>query len=138
MTADRVNLVQVTPFLGVSAMAPAIAFYRDALGFALYVDQGGYAYLERERVGLRLLALDAGSRNPPGCSHIYIDVLDAEAEYALIEAALASLPPQRYGAPKDQPYGQREFWVRDPDGNLITFGEGIGANAGQWDYRHAP
>ena len=45
--------------------ASCLFLYRDALGFTLFVDQGGYAYLERERVGLRLLALDAGSRNPP-------------------------------------------------------------------------
>ena len=28
-------------------------------------------------------------------------------------------------------------FVRDPDGNLLSFGEGIGANATQWDYRDA-
>lgn len=132
------NLVQVTPFLGVSAMASAIDFYRDGLGFTLFVNQAGYAYLEREQVGLRLLAIDGGSRNPPGCSHVYIDVRDAGAEFARLRHLLDSLPAERYGDLKDQPYGQREFWVRDPDGNLITFGEGIGPNAQQWSYRDEP
>lgn len=138
MDEDLASLVQVTPFLGVSAMAPAIAFYCDTLGFTLYVNGGGYAYVERDRVGIRLLELDRTSRNPPGCSHIYVDLRGVDVEFARIEPALANLPPERYGAPKDQPYGQREFWVRDPDGNLITYGEGIGANAAQWDYRNEP
>lgn len=138
MGADRPNLVQITPFLGVSALAPAVAFYHDALGFAVFVDQGGYAYLERDRIGLRLLQLDEGACNPPGCGHVYIDVRDASGLYAKLALAGSGLPPERLGPPKDQPHGQREFWVRDPDGNLVTFGEGIGANAGQWDYRDEP
>lgn len=132
------GLIQVTPFFGVSAMEPAIAFYRDCLGFELFVHFGGYAYLERERVGLRLLQLDEGSRNPPGCSHAYVDLRDAAALFAILEPKLAALPAARWGGLRDQPYGQREFWVRDPDGNLLTFGEGVGANAGQWNYRLQP
>lgn len=132
------NLIQVTPFLGVAEMDRALAFYREVLGFTCFVNSGGYAYLERERIGLRLLELDAGARNPPGCSHIYIDLRDAAGFHSELATAIAALPPERRGGLRDQPYGQREFWVRDPDGNLITFGEGIGANATQWDYRDEP
>ncbi|KTE18609.1 hypothetical protein ATE67_18110 [Sphingopyxis sp. H050] len=127
--------IQVTPFLGVAAMEPALAFYRDLLGFPVHVDDGGYAYVERERIGLRILQLDAGALNPPGCSHIYIDVRDVDALFAAYEPQFAALPASRWGPPKTHPYGQRECWVRDPGGNLITFGEGVGDNAGQWDYR---
>ena len=127
--------IQVPPFLGVAAMEPALAFYRDLLGFTVHVDYGGYAYVERECIGLRLLRLDAGALNPPGCSHIYIDVRDVDALFAGYEPLLAALPTERWGTPKTHPYGQREFWVRDADGNLVTFGEGVGDNAGQWDYR---
>lgn len=133
--AEKPAFIHVTPFLGVTAMEAALAFYRDLLGFTVYVDAGGYAYIERERVGFRLLALDTDAINPPGCSHAYIDVTDADACFAEYEARFRELPAGRWGGPKDQPYGQREFWVRDPDGNLITFGQGIGDNAGQWDYR---
>ena len=35
------------------------------------------------------------------------------------KAKLAALPAERWGAPKTHRYGQREFWVRDPDGNLV-------------------
>ncbi|MBO9697808.1 MAG: VOC family protein [Sphingopyxis sp.] len=129
--AGKPAFIHVTPFLGVTAMEVALAFYRDVLGFTVHVDYGGYAYIERERVGFRLLALDIGALNPPGCSHAYIDVTDADGCFAGYEARLRNLPPDRWAPPRDQPYGQREFWVRDPDGNLITFGQGIGENAGQ-------
>ncbi len=133
--AGQPAFIHVTPFLGVTAMEAALAFYRDLLGFAVYVDDGGYAYIERERIGFRLLALETGANNPPGCSHAYIDVTDVDACFAEYEPRLRDLAADRWAPPKDQPYGQREFWIRDPDGNLITFGEGIGENAGQWDDR---
>jgi catechol 2,3-dioxygenase-like lactoylglutathione lyase family enzyme len=133
--AERSDFVQVTPFFGVGALDAAIAFYRDILGFGIFAAGESYAYAERERIGFRLLALDAGASNPPGCSHAYVDVVDADALFGELKPRLETLPAARWGAPKDQPYGQREFWVRDPDGNLISFGQGIGANAGQWDYR---
>ncbi|MCZ8208765.1 MAG: VOC family protein [Hyphomonadaceae bacterium] len=52
------NFVQVTPFLGAKNLEESIAFYRDLLGFGLFLSGDGYAYLEREHVGLRLLELD--------------------------------------------------------------------------------
>jgi len=135
--AARSNLVQVTPLLGTGPIERSIAFYRDVLGFTVHVAADGYAYLERDRVAVRLLELDDGAPHPPGCSHLYIDVRNCDAVFAEIEPALAALPTGRWGAPRDHAYGQRECWVRDPDGNLITFGQGIGDNARQWDYRDA-
>lgn len=127
--------VQITPFFGVSDLVRAIGFYRDELGFSVWSPGGGYAYAERDRVAVRLLALDRGSTNPPGCSHAYVDIIGIDTLFACWEAALRALPEGQWGPPKDHAYGQREFWVRDPDGNLMTFGEGIGPNAAQWDYR---
>jgi catechol 2,3-dioxygenase-like lactoylglutathione lyase family enzyme len=137
MSAGR-PFIQVTPFFGVAAMEVALPFYRDILGFTVHVDEGGYAYVEREHIAFRLLALEAASYNPPGSGHAYIDVGDVDALFAEMEPGLKTLPADRWGPPKDQPYGQREFWVRDPDGNLVSFGEGIGANAHQWNYRRQP
>lgn len=133
--AARSNLIQITPFFGVSRLEPAIAFYRDILGCVIFSPGGGYAYAERERVAFRLLELDSGAPFPPGSSHAYVDVHDVDALFAELHPRLAGLPPERWGPVKEQSYGQREFWVRDPDGNLIHFGQGIGDNAQQWDYR---
>ncbi|WP_066531820.1 VOC family protein [Erythrobacter sp. CCH5-A1] len=127
--------VQITPTLGVSDLARAMAFYRDVLGFGVWSPGGGYAYVERERVALRILALEVTGANPPGRMHAYVDIIGLDALFAALEPALATLPDDRWGPPADQPHLQREFWVRDPDGSLLTFGEGIGPNAAQWDYR---
>lgn len=131
------GFVQVTPFFGTGRLERAIAFYRDILGCGVHAPGGGYAYVERDRIAFRLLELDDGARNPPGCGHAYVDVRDVDALFAELHARLETLPDGRWGPPKDQPYGMREFWVRDPDGNLINFGQGIGANADQWAYRGA-
>jgi catechol 2,3-dioxygenase-like lactoylglutathione lyase family enzyme len=128
--------VQITPFFGVSDLEQAIAFYRDVLGFTVWSPGGGYAYAEQERIAVRLLELDEGSSNPAGCSHAYIDIGDADELFAKFVDRLSELSADRWGPPRDQPYGQREFWVRDPDGNLITLGQGIGGNSSQWDYRN--
>jgi catechol 2,3-dioxygenase-like lactoylglutathione lyase family enzyme len=129
------QLVQITPFFGVFDLERAIVFYRDVLAFTIWSPGGGYAYAERERVGLRLLMLDAAALNPPGCSHAYIDVHDVDSLFAELQPALATLPTDRWGQLRHQSYDQREFWVRDPDGNLLTFGQGVGPNADQWTYR---
>lgn len=132
---DQPLWIQITPFFGVSRLDQSVAFFKDVLGFGIWSPGGGYAYAERDRIGLRLLELDDGAPHPPGRSHAYVDVSDVERLFAEWEPQLRGLPSGQWGAPKDQPYGQREFWVRDPDGNLLTFGQGIGANAAQWDYR---
>lgn len=132
---DQPPWIQITPFFGVSQLDRSMAFFKDVLGFGIWSPGGGYAYAERDRVGLRLLELDVGALSPPGCSHAYVDVADVDSLFDALEPALRGLPAGRWGPLKDQPHGQREFWVRDPDGNLLTFGEGIGPNAGQWNYR---
>lgn len=133
----EIGFVQVTPLLGVSDLDLSLDFYRN-LGFAVFVHNAGYAYVERDRVAFRLLALDDGAINPPGCGHVYVDLRNIAGLFAELAEQLAALPVGKWSHPKDQPWGQREFWVRDPDGNLITFGEGIGSNAAQWDYRDEP
>lgn len=127
--------VQITPFFGVSSLERAIAFYRDVLGFSIWSPGGGYAYAQQERVAIRLLELDADAPHSPGSSHAYIDITHVDRLFAILEAKLQVGAPDRFGPPRDQSYDQREFWVRDPDGNLLTFGQGIGRNAGQWDDR---
>ena len=127
--------IQITPFFGVANLERAIAFYRDVLGFKIWSPGGGYAYVEQECIAIRLLELDADAPNPPGSAHAYVDIGDVDQLFSRLADGISGLPQDRWGAPKDQPYNQREFWVRDPDGNLLTFGQGIGEHSGQWDYR---
>lgn len=127
------NLVQATPFFAVAAIEAAVEFYRDILGFTPRSVGGGYAYCEREGAAVRLLQQSAGAPGTAGTGHGYIDVRDIDALFAELAPRLAKIPQERWHAPCNMPHLQREFWVRDPSGNLLTFGQGIGPNEGQWD-----
>jgi len=135
MPDERPNTIQVTPFLGVRDLQVSIDFYTGILGFGAFAVGGGYAYLEREQAAIRLLEVSAEDLPEVRALACYFDVWDVDAEYSRLIDTLVMLAPDRWKGPVDQPYNQRELIVRDPDGHVITFGQGIGPNAGQWDYR---
>lgn len=126
MTVGR--FVQVTPFLHVPDIDAAVAFFRDVLGFTVGLEGGGYAYVEREGCGVRMLQ-NVGEDGAPrgnrrfGC---YFDVDDVDALYAELKPRLDGLPPGDVHGPADKPYGQRELLVLGPDGNVIAFGCPVG------------
>jgi catechol 2,3-dioxygenase-like lactoylglutathione lyase family enzyme len=114
---------QVTPFLHVPDLQKALDFFTGILGFTVPFRQEGYAYIQRETVGFRLLEAEqdqtaAGSRR----FAYYIDVRDVDALYAELKPKLDTLPPGDVHGPADKPYGQRELLVLAPDGELIVFG----------------
>ena len=55
----------------------------------------------------------------------YIDVEDVDGLWAELKPKLDLLPPGHVEPPCDQEYGQREFAVIGPDGDLIAFGQSI-------------
>lgn len=122
------NTFQITPFMHVIDSDEAVRFLVDTLGFTAVVDQPGYAYLDREGAGLRVM----GHKDDPdeiGSAHrgfaYYIDVKDVEVVLQQIGDRLAALPEGDVRGPVDQPYGQRELMIRAPDGNLVVFGQAI-------------
>lgn len=122
-----VNFHQITPFMHVDDVQAAVAFFVDILGFRQLYRQPGYAYIEREGCGIRIL--EAGEGNPmlPGNRRFryYIDVRDVDALYAELKPKLDTLPKGDVHGPADKPYGQRELLVLAPDGDLVAFGQGI-------------
>lgn len=133
--SPRLNTIQITPFLGVRSLDASIDFYTRILDFGAFAVGGGYAYLERDRAAIRLLQVspdDVPSIHTLSC---YIDVHDVDDEVARLDARLHTLPADRWRGPVNQSYNQRELIVRDPDGHLIIYGQGLGPNSGQWDYR---
>src|SRR5688572_3191286 len=49
------QFLQVTPFMHVADVDAAVAFFSELLGFAVPFRMPGYAYVEREGCGLRIL-----------------------------------------------------------------------------------
>lgn len=118
---------QVTPFLHVPDLEQAIAFF-GSLAFELRYRQSNYAYLELDGCGLRVLEEPARRLTADGKarSTVYVDVADIDALHARLSPALATLPQERVEPLMDKPYGQREFQVRMPDGDWLTFGAPVG------------
>jgi uncharacterized glyoxalase superfamily protein PhnB len=106
--------------LTVRDIAASIAYYRDALGFAVTFEYGQptfYACLCRDEAALHLIAANETKREP-GQGALCIFVEDVDALYAELVARNAKVvkPPQDYD------YGMRDFDVVDLDGNQIFFG----------------
>lgn len=122
---DDDNFVRITPFSYVADIGDAVAFYVDLLGFKALLREGGYAYIQRGPAAIRLwedaALAEQGSHGKVG---IYIDVRDVDALHSEMAGRIADLP-----APRTEPYGQREFRVRAPDGNLIVFSQTLQMSA---------
>lgn len=109
------------PILPASDVAATRAFY-EALGFTAGYHDDHYEILRRGPLVVHLEARDGlePSRNDTSC---YWRVSNADALYdefsalGLPSAGAPSLVP-----PFDEPWGMREFTLRDPSGNLIRVG----------------
>jgi catechol 2,3-dioxygenase-like lactoylglutathione lyase family enzyme len=121
------NFVQITPFMHVTDIEKALAFFTGILGFETLLRFSNYAYIHRETVGFRLLEQKGADGAPPGNRRFayYIDVRDVDGLYNELKPKLDTLPRGDVYGPVNQPYGQRELLVLAPDGNLIAFGQAI-------------
>ncbi len=124
------NFIQVTPFMHVPDLKAAVAFFTDILGFRCVIQFSDYAYVHRETVGFRLLQNKDSDGAPPGNRRFcyYIDVKDVDALHAELLPKLNTLPKRDVYGLVNQEYGQREFMVLAPDGNLLAFGQEIKEN----------
>jgi catechol 2,3-dioxygenase-like lactoylglutathione lyase family enzyme len=124
------NFIQVTPFMHVDDLERALAFFTGILGFETRFRAANYAYVPRETTGFRILEQTGADGAPPGNRRFayYIDVRDVDGLYAELKLKLDTLPKGDVYGPVDQSYGQRELLVLAPDGNLLAFGQAIGAD----------
>jgi catechol 2,3-dioxygenase-like lactoylglutathione lyase family enzyme len=118
---------QITPFVHVPDLQEALAFFCDLLGFELRYRESNYAYVELAGCGLRMLEEPARRLTADGKARVavYVDVSDIDALHDELGPALASLPPERLELLMNKPWHQREFQVRMPDGDWLTFGMAV-------------
>lgn len=119
------QLRHITPFLRVPDTNAALAFFTDTLGFKVSIHEGAYALVYRDDVAFRLIEDEKLPPRGNGRYTSYIDVDDADALFAELKPKLDLLPAGHVTPPCDQPYGQRDFAVIGPDGDLIGFGSPI-------------
>jgi uncharacterized glyoxalase superfamily protein PhnB len=119
MNAGKSKLCGAATLFVVQDVLASVAHYRDVLGFT-YGDPTFYAGVKRDEVTIHLQAAHATKRQV-GQGAMNIFVTEVDALYDELKARGARV----LNAPKDYPYGMRDFDLDDLDGNRLTFGMGI-------------
>jgi hypothetical protein len=114
--SSQPTLLAVAPRFVVYDLEQALAYYGH-LGFQTTYQDEHFAIVERDGVDLHL---NYYSDAPKGHSVCWIAVTSIDALYQQY------LPTNAVQSPLEaKPWGLKEFFVRDPFGNLILFAERI-------------
>ena len=122
------SLAAAEPCLFVGNFDAAIEFFTEKLGFEVvftYGEPAFYGQVRRDRALLNLRHVDAspfrdGVRERHELLSISVTVGSAADIRALFDEFQAA-GVAFFRALKQQPWGARNFIVRDPDGNLLLF-----------------
>lgn len=130
MTVSPPAIIDAVAIVPVRDVAATAAFYMDVLGFDPVDVPADETFTTVRRGGAAIHLLHTEDRGALAATatnislHVWVENLDAL--FAELEDRLARLPAGRMRPPFDQPYGVREFHVKDPDGCLLIFSEGNG------------
>ena len=113
-SSGRLHFEGATPILRVADFDASIAYYVNALGFAVAWQDGRFGMVHR---GDAAFMLCEGSQGCPG-TWVYVGVSDADALHEELCARGAKI---RH-APQNFPWGSRELHVFDLDGHVLRFG----------------
>jgi len=118
-------LSQITPFLHVPDLEGALSFFCETLPFSTRFRDGNYAVVVFGSSAIRLLEEPGRALTPDGKARVsvYIDVPGIDELYSRLRERLDKLPSDRVEPITRTPWGQREFQVRLPDGDWLTFGQ---------------
>ena len=117
------ELVDVVPVLKVDDLDRAFAFYGE-LGFQESFRWGDPAMYGGMTMGEPTPGADSHlhinvSTDNPGKGEIYVSVDEVDGLYERLKASEVEIAVEL----RDQPYGMRDFSVRDPAGNFVTVGK---------------
>jgi catechol 2,3-dioxygenase-like lactoylglutathione lyase family enzyme len=121
------SMKSLSPQFLVDDVAASTAFYRDRLGFQIdFVYDDFYASVSRDGCSIHLKEApkteeDRRLRKAQEHLDAYVDVEGIETLYSELQA---------YGAPitkplESRPWGVKDFYVEDPDGYILCFGEAV-------------
>ena len=111
------QFVQGAPVLHVPDVAATVAFYRDVLGFTCDFGDERYAVVWRDNSAIHFVR----DQDLPRGVHLFQWVNDVDSYYDEIIGRGATVA----AAPADQPYGIREFGLRDINGVELVFGQDV-------------
>ena len=120
MSAPHIDCERHHASLSVTDVARAVEFYETKLGFTRAFMEGDpptFAGINLDQVQI---FLQQGTPNPSGTS-VYFVIGDADELHAFHRANGVEIVAQ----PADEPYGLRDFFVRDLYGYRLGFGQYI-------------
>ena len=109
-------LRQIMPSLPLDNVPAGVAYYRDVLGFKINYQQHDLGVMDRDEVRVLLVAR---TERHKGIGSAYVYIENADTLHAELRAKGANV----LGEPVSHPWGLRDFCVRDPEDNEITFGK---------------
>ena len=126
-------MLQAYPNLPVRNIARSVEFFRDKVGLPPRHQEDGFAILSRDAIEVHLwLANDESWRTRNGdepivsgaesfiagtaSCRVRVEGVEELYNYALRLGIVHGNAPLT-----DQPWGDRDFAIQDPDGNLVTF-----------------
>jgi uncharacterized glyoxalase superfamily protein PhnB len=124
-TRPHIECDQHHPTLSVSDVRAAAEFYTTKLGFWLAFAEGEPPTFAGVNLGRVQIFLAKGTPAPGACS-VYFVVGDADALYEFHRANGVEIAE----ALRDQPYGLRDYTVRDRDGYYLNFGHRLPRTTG--------
>jgi len=125
--------MSLEPTIKCTDIKRSLAFYVDVLDFSVVLApdtdpesfMSRYAYLQRQGDGMHLSS-HAGDGVFGNVVYVRVDNVDALFKQ-FVERGLQTMDTENFPALTipltDQTWGMREFSVRDPDGNKLTFGQ---------------
>lgn len=116
-TASPKQFIQGAAVLHVPDVEAAAAFYRDILGFNWDFGDEVYAVVWRDNSAIHFVR----DESAPQQVHLFQWVQDVDSYYEEIVGRGAVVATE----PTDQPYGIREFGMRDINGVGIVFGQDV-------------
>lgn len=127
MSTDGPIIEDAVAIVPVRDVVATVDFYADVLGFErrLISEDESFAIVVHGEAAVHFVATDDEKALEATANNIsiYLWVRQLDALYAELGPKLAALGEDRVRPPFDQPYGMREFHVKDPDGCLLLFGE---------------
>jgi catechol 2,3-dioxygenase-like lactoylglutathione lyase family enzyme len=127
-SASKATIVGAEPQLLVTDIARSCEFFREKLGFRLVFSYGKPAYYaqvgrDAARLNLRWVerpVIESAVRDRQGLLSVSMTVATAdEIKLLFLEFHSAGVAFQQ--TLKKQPWGAKNFIVKDPDGNLLLF-----------------
>ena len=123
----------VTPILRVEDFAETVDYYTTRLLFSIKWDWGSpktFGCVSLDAAEIFLCLRDQGSSG----TWLSLFVDDVDAYHREVTERGANV----IHGPCDEPWGCREFHVRDPNGHIIRFGQGIPATEPKIEIERAP